>query len=342
MSSIEFRLARHQDSTRIQEFIGSHWAKNHILSRDGGLLDWQHRLPDNSMSFILAEDGPSLIGLLGFVSHRKFDPTLSVDVAFLTTWMALEEFRGVGIGLVRYLRKCRPNVWLGNIGVAEPAQRVLGKLGMDIGVMQHHVGFNPTSKSFSLALSADPPCLKSGATTGWEIKRQTIEESLGDVSTLLETHNANVFPPKSLTYLKQRFTHHPKYHYLGLSVFEGATLQRLLICRRITVGHQAALRIVAIIGGNKVHCSLGLKMSQILEAEGVEYVDCVHSSTDPSDLEVLGMTELSDPSIPVVPGYFEPPLMKPKVILYASDPCPDKRLHLRQFLSDGDQDRPNT
>jgi hypothetical protein len=70
--AVEFRYANVNEYQRVSDFLGEHWAKGHIYTRDRSLFDWSFRRPGNwelpnSYSFSMAVDGSELVGILGGV-----------------------------------------------------------------------------------------------------------------------------------------------------------------------------------------------------------------------------------------------------------------------------------
>src|SRR5262245_25517345 len=94
------------DIADVIHFIDVHWKHNHALVTNRALLDWQHRDPDGGYSFVIARQNGNLVGILGFISTKRFDPTLAAqNVVWLTTWKVRDDavIAGVGLALLRYL-----------------------------------------------------------------------------------------------------------------------------------------------------------------------------------------------------------------------------------------------
>src|SRR5919198_440978 len=85
---------RRDDVDELVRFIDAHWARGHALVASRRLLDWQHRTTDGGYSFTLARRGREIVGMLGFISTRRFDPALERDnVVWLTMWTIRDDPR---------------------------------------------------------------------------------------------------------------------------------------------------------------------------------------------------------------------------------------------------------
>src|SRR5882672_8795498 len=98
---------------RLAEFIDQHWQSGHILAANRDVMDWQHGLSDGSYDFLLATDGERLLGVLGYIAMRRFDPALAGDNVI---WLALWKVRdglgiaGLGLRLLNALKDIEPHV----------------------------------------------------------------------------------------------------------------------------------------------------------------------------------------------------------------------------------------
>src|SRR5262245_13126434 len=111
---------RREDVEELVRFIDAHWSRGHALVASRRLLDWQHGTADGGCSFMLARRGHEIVGMLGFISTRRFDPALERDnVVWLTTWKVLEDANvaGLGLALLRNLEAQEPHVAIGAIGL---------------------------------------------------------------------------------------------------------------------------------------------------------------------------------------------------------------------------------
>ena len=67
-SDIEIEYAK--NSNEIMEFIHKNWSKDHILSKNQDLFNWQY-YGNNSLNFIVARCNNDLIGVLGFIPNSN-------------------------------------------------------------------------------------------------------------------------------------------------------------------------------------------------------------------------------------------------------------------------------
>src|SRR5204863_8647322 len=111
---ITIRRCTAGDIADVLQFIDQHWKAGHALVTCPSLLDWQHRDADGrGYSFILARRDNAIVGLLGYIATRRFDPALADDnVIWLTTWKVREDanIAGLGLALLQALTKSERHV----------------------------------------------------------------------------------------------------------------------------------------------------------------------------------------------------------------------------------------
>ena len=94
------RFASEADIPAIMKFIDENWRKNHVLSRNRELFEFQHRWGDE-ITYVLSKKDGLITGILGYIPYGS-----SNRDALLTTWKAIKtEDTMQGIRLLTYLRE---------------------------------------------------------------------------------------------------------------------------------------------------------------------------------------------------------------------------------------------
>ena len=73
------RFAEEKDIPAIMRFIDESWRRNHIMSRDRTLFEFQHKW-GSEISFVLSETEGKITGILGYIPYdrKNRDITLAI------------------------------------------------------------------------------------------------------------------------------------------------------------------------------------------------------------------------------------------------------------------------
>lgn len=73
------RFAKDSDVPAIMTFIDKYWRKDHIMSRDRELFEFQHKW-ENEISFVISEKDDTITGILGYIPYGRVnrDVTLAI------------------------------------------------------------------------------------------------------------------------------------------------------------------------------------------------------------------------------------------------------------------------
>ena len=94
------RRCRQDDITQVAEFIDNHWVKGHVMAVSQRLMDWQHQAEDGSYDYLLAWHEKRLVGILGYIASRRFDPSLvDRNVLWVAIWKVLGNCGVSGLGI---------------------------------------------------------------------------------------------------------------------------------------------------------------------------------------------------------------------------------------------------
>ena len=322
---LTLRFARRQDQAEILNFINTHWRLGHIFARWEALFVWQHHDGD-AINFVLAEWKARLVGILGFIPHKRFDPVLPFDVISTALWSASDAAPpGTGVRMIRFLAdEKKPDLAIA-IGLTEKAAQLKRALGYRVEPMSHFFLPNPFA---GRAIAQNLPEPKRGGAT-----------ELGDFGGSLSSWR-DYQPPKSETYLQNRYTNHPAYHY---DFVRGVDPDKpfVLVVRRISAKGSAMARIVDFFGDPSSLPTAIRPLKELMETFNLEYVDFVHYGFPQAVLERCGFLDRDDFPNCILPGHFEP--FEPRNVFLS---CAFKSFQRTMptvclVRGDGDQDRPN-
>lgn len=180
------------DIKGVMRFIDQRWKKNHILSRDKRLMDWQHyNKEEGRYNFILAKDGQEITGILGYI-HAG-------NMIWIAMWKVTENAAaGLGLTLIKYLESNETYDHIGSIGINQGVKPLYEFMGYKTGDLSQYYMFN------------------DGA-GGGEFKRVTDECRFNST--------------KLSGYILHRYVNHPAYDYHIYEVSSGVIIVRLDECK---------------------------------------------------------------------------------------------------------------
>jgi hypothetical protein len=340
--SSSIRFCTHQDVNALLEFIGTHWRKDHIFTRDRELFDYQHKIDDTNYSFICAWQGNEIVACLGFTAMEQYMPPekrRSVEGKhpfygkglWLCLWKSREDVAaGMGFYLLRFLEEELEPERSSAIGYSPFSEKIFKMLRWDRTLMQHFIRVNPemSSENISLAkiternneVKAEPTCkLKE---VNWN--------DLEPVAT------GGSVPVKATDYLIGRYAKHPGFKYDLLVLENHANTCAYLIVRLVEVPEGKCLRIIDFYGD--ISQSLSIPDPDVFFRlyPGIQYVDFMCNGINHEILHGLGLREKTEEEM--VPEYFAP--FKPEniVVKAAVSKAIDGFYYCK---GDADQDRPN-
>jgi hypothetical protein len=337
------RRCRTPDVPDVLAFLEAYWKPRHIFTLDRALFDWQYARPDRPGEYSIAiarhdADG-AVIGMLGFLPTRRFDPELSTHNAI---WLALWKVRddiptgALGLKLLNDVTENEPHTSIGVIGFQPPVAAIYTALKFQVGELRHYVLANPDVSAFELASFERPPSRPVPET---DVIAEPVDETnfTERVAGLDLGARKTLAPRKTPDYFRARFLQHPIYRYLAFVLRRRDRPIGLLATRVASHGGRQALRLIDFIGPDEAVPALGrLALAQIRRI-GAEYADLHNWGIEPSLFEAAGFSVV-DPNGPdIVPNHFEPFERRNAPIRFALKSTAPAVL----FKGDGDQDRPN-
>jgi hypothetical protein len=340
--SVTIDRCRNADVDDVVRFIDRYWARGHALVASRRLLDWQHRAPDGGYSFIVARRDGDIVGILGYISTKRFDPALARDnVVWLTTWKVREDANVAGLGLVllQHLAAEEPHVAIGAIGLNPATRPIYRALRYTIGELQHYVRPNDEANRFELASFPSANWVDAGHVvstplTGKSFIRLRDFERLDDTQSI---RAAGVVPRKTARYFYQRYVAHPLYTYHVMGLFDGDSLVGLLAARAAEHAGRRAVRIVDVFAPPDAIARIGGVVQSLVQQDDAEYADVYNSGVDASVFQAAGFRRVDPEGVDIVPDHFEPFERRNVRLWFSINSACTPVL----FKGDSDQDRPN-
>jgi len=320
------------------EFIDRFWQKGHVLSAHQGLMDWQHRAHDGKYNFLLALDGNALVGILGYIPTRQFDPELKSDnVLWLVQWKVIDDaqYGGLGLRMLSTLSQMEHYTAIGTNGNNKLVRAIYKALGYKVGELRQYIVTNPDLPQ-RLIESPNGAVLPSPRGGGVELEEMDSDQLMG---LPLQYRRSGHIPRKTPRYFVNRFLQHPVYRYRVFIAQEGSGRTALIATRIAEHDGHRVLRLVEFAGKASVLASCGNAIATLMREEGAEYADFWQMGILEDYLTAAGFSAVDPDGRIVVPNYFEPFLASNGRILFAI-----RMVSLDGVIicrADGDQDRPN-
>lgn len=324
------RFAKYDDIPKIMRFIDKYWEKDHILSRDRKLFEFQYVWGDE-ISFALSETAQGeLDGILGYIPYDSDNR----DV-MLAIWKTLKtEDAMLGIKILQFLQEDPRVKELSAPGINPKTQNIYRFLGIRTGKMRHWYRLRQTD-SYKIALIDDAeippaPAGQQGIAVKEYYDFKAAESELG----LGNCPRGENRPYKSLHYIEKRYFHHPVFQYLKFGIQNGE--KRLLLLFRVQPCNGSnVLRLIDGIGDLELLPYGTETIDRLMERLDCEYVDIYETGLEEKLLRIGGW-KVTDETSNVIPEYFSP-FEQRNIDIYYMSTIPNAVL----FKGDGDMDRPN-
>lgn len=354
---IAIRFASGADEGAILAFLRSHWRENHIFVIHPEVMRWQHQSSSTDkpgLNFVLAErvsneGATDLMGLLGFIPFRHFDPAADWSEIALAIWKVREDAGapGLGLQLLKTLQRTLNPSMVCAIGISPVVKPIYKVLGYRLGALSQAVIFPAQKPAATLIAqnvpaSAYQPIHPDPTVTLRDLPEEPVS---GEISAdSIDALSIGRLPRKSLAYIRNRYLRHPWYRYQLKTILADGRLRAVIVLRRVDVPHLASqvLRIVDVIGDAEVLARCGHCLQQLVQRSGCEYLDLMQHGMDGQALAAGGFVTRGDHPSMVVPNYFEPFESRNVDIELAYRVEPDfSNYKVCLFRADSDQDRPN-
>jgi len=336
---IDIRRCGSGDVAAVMTFIDLYWRKGHVLGTCRELMDWQHKEADGSYNYLLVWDSDDLLGVLGYIPTRRYDPALKEhNLLWLALWKVRDDVMvsGLGLRMLQALSRVEPHVAIGVSGINLTHPPMYTALRYKVAALTQYYLVNPNTPLSLVFAPAD---------------RKTWPHRLGGDAVFTEmdmdrlnamTWEGQAMPQKTPIYFGRRFLQHPFYRYRVFLISRNCSSkgQTGLIATRIaTYQGAAALRIVDFAGDAHILAHCGTAFHELMSQENVQYADFWQYGLPSGVLEASGFEAVDPGGSVIVPNYYEPFLAQNGRILCAVQS--QEQSPLLVFRADGDQDRPN-
>ena len=322
------RFATNDDIPNIMEFINKYWRKDHIMSRDRVLFDFQHKW-DDEISFVVSETEGVITGILGFIPYDRTER--DVTLAIWKTNKTKDTMQGIYI--LTFLRKKGDIRTLSAPGIIPKTIAVYKFLGMHTGKMKQWYRLADVSEyRIAKVVNDERPASKYG--TGAIIDKiddfEQAKSSFGLEDCLVRERQLH----KSMDFVERRYYKHPYFEYIKYGVTQGEK-KLFIVLRKQECNDSALLRIIDCIGDHKLFGYFTQDLDRLLDVLDCEYADCFEAGINDDIFYIAGWKPVED-SGNIMPDYFAPFEQRNIDIYYMSE-----IENAILFKGDGDMDRPN-
>lgn len=300
------KVLEENELSQFKTFLETHWKKNHVFLRDSKIFDFQHKIEDGNYSFLISKRINSEIdSILGYIFTNE-----DKDSIWLAIWKSSQN-TGDGFKLLKKLTSLICPKFIGAIGISEDAQRLYKILGWEVDSMKHYF------------LNLRYPGLRRNKFKLSKHKFKTVDRIVN------VENNPNTYPFKDESYYTKRFLNHPSYKYV---IVYSDSLKLLFIGRSISYLGFNVFRIVDVIGDIN-GTQFKEPLLQFMQDNNVDLIEMnMFDSTKP-DVDMFEKKEGE-----VIPLYLDP-FVNENIELKLG--YKSQNDHVRFFIGDSDQDRPN-
>lgn len=336
----DIRLAKYEDIEDIMGFINKHWQKDHILSQDRVLFEYEY-LEGEDVNFILAIDREtnSIEATLGFIKSSNTKNSRKRDI-WGTMWKVNDDKDNIpllGVELSKRifnLTDCRTYISNGtNPKTTIPIRELMfGDKGVK---MDHYYYLNPYIDQYKIAIINK----KKQFRKKFDIPKTNIKkfENIKKLRESFKIEDVNQIPYKDSWYFNKRYFNHPYYKYLvyGLEKKCG-NIGALLVAREISLKGRKILRIVDYIGEQMLFSGMNNTFEKFFKENKYEYIDFYTYGFEEVAILNCGFNLRDENDENKIPDYFKP-FVQENIDIW----CHYKFEGTLFFKADGDQDRPN-
>lgn len=334
-----FRLAKISDIENIMCFLDQHWQKNHILSKDRALFEYEF-FENDSVNVMLAIDRntETIEAMTGFLrcSHTKEKEKQYVWGSFWKVNDSKSNMTFLGVELMKRLigiLQCKAHLGIGiNPKTSLPIRKMI--FHDTVAKMNHYYFLNDEIEDYKIAKINKR--YKSEYNKGKNTKI-VVFDNIQDVKEKFDINKTVSIPYKDYWYINKRYFGHPYYKYNVYGLVGGdASVNALLITREVSCMQRKVLRIVDYIGDVELLSGCGYFFEKLLLENEYEYIDFYNWGYDSKHILGAGFKLKDEADENIIPNYFEP-FLQENVDIWVRYKEEDTVF----CKADGDQDRPN-
>ncbi len=313
---INYSHASLEDASSIKTFISENWKKDHILAKQNQVFDHLY-LVNKTLQFFIAKDNDQIVGILGYMTSKQFDSSVSLKVIWLALWTTKKSLKEpVGINLIKYLEDYFQHVdAIACLGVAAQVIPIYKRIGYKVGEMAH---------------------LKKEITNSNHPFADKYKISGGQLHNIEQ----NSIPYKTIKAIKNKYLSHNFYNYDVFSLILN-DLPITTIIGRVLRDDSSDINIFRIVDfcGDLEGLSLIADMLSNSDfSKKIDYIDILISKSS----TFIGSDFVTCSKDNFLPLYFEPLVREYKTKNYVykilSKSFKDDMIII---TGDGDQERPN-
>ena len=314
--------------TKFRDFIKKNHSKNHIFVKSKKVLDYFYK-NGKDYNFYLARHNQSTLGVQGYISFNKFDKKIT-KTAFLAYWrVSKSNIPGIGFRLFSKIKKLNFN-FLGVVGINDNLISYHKWQGFKVGKLSHFYFVNNQYKG--------KKNLKYNTNKKFIIKKLKITKlNKKKIISIKKKIFEFQYPVKSNKYLIKRYLNNPFYNYFIYSL-DNDNMQLILVFRLIKFNNTKIIKLVDLIGNDKLVKYIGSSLDLLLKKYEAEYLDFYSYGIKTQCLMSAGFKNRHT-SKEIIPDHFEPFKKKNIEINYGF--ISKFKRNIRLCKGDGDMDRPS-
>lgn len=324
------KFASTEDINAIMRFVDDYWKKGHILGNNKLFFEYEHRLNDFEVSFIISSDvNNDIDGILGYIPYGK----INKDIANVM-WKSISLDNTLGLKMLQYLHNNANMRIMLCPGINKKTHSLYRFMGYEVGQLQHWYRLN-NKDTYSIAKVIDNNIPIVSEHNQLVLKKfNTFKELETDVDSYI-WDNMDAKPYKEKWYIEKRYFNHPIYQYNVYGVIDSGKITTVIFLRLEHCNNQNIIRFIDCIGDYSKIQNITNELDELSKEYDAEYIDIYETGLNDDIFENSGWIKVVD-SGNVIPNYFNPFVQDNIDIYYFSN---DKEVVL--FKGDGDQDRPS-
>ena len=235
------RFAKADDIPDIMCFIEKYWRKNHIMSRDRRLFEFQHKWGEE-VSFVISEKDGDITGLLGYIpySGKNRDITLAI-------WKTTKtEETMQGINMLTFLQKNGDVRTIAAPGINPKTRSIYKFLGLNTGKMKQWYRLRKIDeyKIAKVNNATIPEDAGKGGLIQYEITSYNHAVNEFGIEDCL-VRERQLY--KNKKFIKRRYFEHPSFSYIKYGLF-CEDKKSFIVLRVLRCNNSELLRVIDCIG----------------------------------------------------------------------------------------------
>ena len=326
------RRATFTDIPFIMDFLGVHWEKNCLLSRDRAYFEYEFVI-DGVVNFVVAEhkENGTIDATQGYIQCSKNIPHDGFSAMWVCKPKSGTSF--LGVTMSKNMLNLTGARKLFGVGITDNGSKVASRYGDTSRIQKLSHYYRLAQRSEYTIAKIVTPRHEEGVTIP---SRKLIP--IPSFSKLKEWYNfeslLDVPMYKDLWYIEHRYYNHPYYKFSVWGIEESpGIINGLLVGRVVECNGSACLRLMDFWGHEDLLAGIGTELDLIMTSAGLEYTDFYCAGISHNHMKNAGFILRDEDDVNIIPNHFEPYECKNIDILYSGG-------GIRAYKGDGDQGRP--